>query len=431
MSVVADLGYHWLQRHPTAVPMLAGVLQRISPILRAGRTFLVMRDADVREVLERRDDFELGELNGPKMLDALGADFLLGMDPSPRYDEDKNRLRKALRQLMPRFPDIVEEECESAAAALVPSAAGAGTRHWIDVVSHYAERITTRVAARFYGVPFDGATSRILRGSSEDVLRLWLRKLAAVIASPWPAPFGLRRIGVRCRQELCAHFDRHLAGRESGLGSGGGTQGVDLLTRLLEEGFASGGTKGRDFVRRNVLGMMVTGSAVIAKSFTHILDQLLQRPEFFEMAVKAATTKDGRTLRALALEAMRFNPTFLILPRYCPRETTLAARTPRRRTIPAGSTVYCVTLAAMFDAEAVLEPEAFRPGRDYAYLHFGTGLHWCLGQEIDVAMTQLEAMLRHLLALRCFAHADSRRLRRRRIVYDGLAVDRLWIRVPR
>jgi cytochrome P450 len=427
MRILGDLGHHWLQRHPEAVPLLAGVVQRIRPILKLGSSYLVMRDADVREVLERRDDFELGPVNGPKMLDAIGGPFLLGMDPSADYAAQKQHLAAALRGLGPSFPDIAEQESKAAGEDLLPVGTPTGRRQWIEVVSRYAERVTTRVAARFYGVPWNGARSAVLRGASEeDILRLWLRKLGSVIASPWPAPFGLQRIAGRCRKEFVAHFDVQYAERGE-LVRAGRTQGGDVLTCLIEAAQQPGSCLGQDAIRHGLTGLMLAGSAALAKSFVHVLDQLLQRPERFAMAVRAAKGNDGKRLGSLAEEAMRFNPTFIVLPRYCPRDTTLAAGTSRRRQIRAGSTLYCVTLAAMFDSEAVPEPEAFRPGRDYAYLHFGTGLHWCLGREVDIARVQLQQMLVHFLRHPRLLHGDATRIRRKRIVYDGPAVDRFWI----
>lgn len=415
---------------------MTGLLRRTRPILGAGRSYLVCKDADVREVLERGDDFELGPLNGPKM---LCGEFLLGMDPCRQYHDEKDRLRQVLQQAQQDFPGIVKEVCKTAAADLLQGGR-AGRRHRIDVVTGYAELAPTRVVQRFFGVSAQGAKSAFLKGSEEDVLRLWLRKVGSVIAGTWPPPFGVRQIAERCKEEFQDHFKTQLAAREPGVQTRG-TPARDVLTRLLRPASARRGSReadfGPDFVWRNVAGMVLAGCAPIAKSFTQILVQLLQRPDFFEMAVKAATTNDGGTLRALALEAMRFHPTFLVLPRYCPRDTTLAARTPRRTPIPAGSVVYCLTVAAMFDPEAVPQPEVFRPGRDYAYLHFGTGGHGCLAQEFDLAMLQLELMLRHFLALPCFAHADARRIRGRwgilsrpRIAYDGPAADRLWLSVP-
>lgn len=424
MSVGGTLLFNALQRRPALLLLVTGLLRRTRPILGAGRSYLVCKDADVREVLERGDDFELGPVNGPKM---LCGEFLLGMDPSSQYHGEKRRVRQVLQDARQDFRGIVEEVCTAAAADLLRGGRR-GRRHRIDVVTGYAELVPARVVQRFFGVSAKGAKSAFLKGSEEDVLRLWLRKVGSVIAGSWPPPFGARQIAERCKEEFQDHFQRQLAAPEPG------APGRDVLTRLLGPASGRRDPREQDFVWRNLAGMVLAGCGPLAKSFTQILVQLLRRPESFELAVKAATTDDGRTLRALALEAMRFHPTFLVLPRYCPRDTTLAAHTPRRTPIPAGSVVYCLTVAAMFDPEAVPEPEVFRPGRDYAYLHFGTGGHRCIADEVDLVMPQLERMLRHFLALRCFAHGDARRIRGRwgrpHIRYDGPAVDRLWLRVP-
>ena len=108
--------------------------------------------------------------------------------------------------------------------------------------------------------------------------------------------------------------------------------------------------------------------------------------------------------------------------RTCTRKFTIAADTPRAKTIPASSKVLASTFAAMFDPRAVREPKSFNPGRPAAdYLHFGHGLHWCIGAYI--AQTQLTQTFKALLRLaKVRRAAEKGRLKRR-----GTFPDRLWL----
>lgn len=58
----------------------------------------------------------------------------------------------------------------------------------------------------------------------------------------------------------------------------------------------------------------------------------------------------------------------------------LAAGTPRRTVIPAGTFVLAAPASAMFDADVVAEPGDFRLDRPaHHHLFFGYGHHACLG----------------------------------------------------
>jgi cytochrome P450 len=80
---------------------------------------------------------------------------------------------------------------------------------------------------------------------------------------------------------------------------------------------------------------------------------------------------------------LRFRPQDTVLYRYCERPYTLAAGTERATEIQEGTMVLLAMHSAMMDEEAVQAPDEFRLDRPAAeYLHFGYGLHECLGQHI-------------------------------------------------
>lgn len=88
--------------------------------------------------------------------------------------------------------------------------------------------------------------------------------------------------------------------------------------------------------------------------------------------------------------------------------------------IPAESRIFVATLSAMFDGKAFANPKEFNGRRDAEYLHFGYGLHACLGRAINgVQIPELVAALLRLPALRRAPGTAGQ------VVYDGPFPDRL------
>jgi cytochrome P450 len=423
MGLLDGLAIAFLQRRPELLRLLAGCFLRTRPLPGVGKTVFVLRDDDVREVLRRDDDFEIGVPNAPKM---LCGEFLLGMDPGPQYQREKQVLADALRAASPHFATLVDGVCRRAAdeawKKLPP-----GRHVPLEIVGAYAEKVTTCVSSEFYGVPFRGTKSAVLRGKAFDVFRLHLRKLGAVIGTRHPAPFGQHAIATRCAKELKEHVDRVVRERKETLDANPAAAELSVLDQLLVRRSVCVARLSDADIARNLIGLMLAGSAAITLSFVRVLDQLLRRPEVLEQAVAAARHGDLATLRELANEAMRFCPTFPALPRYCPRATRLAVGTPRERELPAGTTLLVITASAMFDPLALEQPEVFRPARKVEHLHFGSGTHWCLGA--DLAMIELVRMLRCFLERPWTIGRRRGPLGNKRIHYDGIAVDRYVIDV--
>ena len=421
MGLLDGLAVAYLQRKPDLLRLLTGTFLRTSPLPGVGKTVFVLRDDDVREVLRRGDDFEIGVPNGPKM---LCGPFLLGMDPGPPYRHEKKVLADALKAARPFFDGVVRRVCSAAVDELWKDPPS-GRRLPLEVVGSYAEKVTTRVTAEFFGIRVDGARSALLRGNDFDVYRLFLRKLGTVIGTRHPAPFGLHRIAETCAVEFLAHVEAKIRKREAEIGACPAEAGDSVLDQLIVRRAACA-LQATDLAR-NLIGLMLAGSAAVTRSFVLVLDQFLRRPEVLERAVAAARHTDLGTLKELADEAMRFHPTFPAVLRFCPRATTLAAGTPRERAIPAGATLFVLTASAMFDPAALHQPEVFRPARKYTHLHFGAGTHQCLGA--DLAMHELASMLLHFLGRPWTLRRGRRWGRSHRIHFDGIAVDRYWIDV--
>ncbi len=219
---------------------------------------------------------------------------------------------------------------------------------------------------------------------------------------------------------------------------------------------------------RTAAGLIVTGTTVVTKAFTHAFEQLVGNPAALERAVAAAQAEpeNRAVLERLMMEALRFNTVFPMLARYCPRNTTLARGTPREREIPADSMVAVSPTAAMFDPLVVEEPDEFREyrylsfnpdwvsgqrgsGRSYEmadaeyrpvrdrddaarrwrgiYMHFGSGAHWCPADEMALAAISAICgeVLRELPNPRIAAWLPE--LLYRPLRYDGPAVLRLKV----
>lgn len=407
-------------RRPRLLRTLVGLARRRKRFLRLGEYTFVAKADDVREVLTRNDDFLVGPINQTKV---LTGDFLFSLDPSPKYQDEKDLIRKALPgnriAKLERITDRAARDVLAAKAVKSP----------FDAVD-FAERVTVRIAKSFWGLDPAGARSRVVRADEgEDTMVLWLRKLAAVITSGEPAPFGLIEAGRTCRDEYMRFVQAACEARAKR-----NKPGYDVIGRLVKL------ARDPEVARRNVAGLIVTAAAVVTKAFAHALEQLLLNEDARARARDAAQAGRRAEVAQLLVEALCFNPVFPMLTRYCPRNTTLAKGTAHESEIPAGSTVVVGLIGALFDPKAVREPGRFGYGRALelnpgwstaggryggpansgrgADLLFGGGTHRCIGDQM--ALAELAAMGMAVLELP--------RLRiGRPLRYDGPAVKSLVV----
>lgn len=268
---IFDALFFYFMRRPRVMRVALGLFRRWRPIFAApfssfgGATFLVTRADDVREVLERSNDFLLGPVNETKI---LSGDFVIGLDPERRYGEEKDFIRSALppNRLL-RLEEIVER---AAAQLLAPPLANPFE------VAEFAERITVSIVEEFWGLSADGARSKVVKASEgPETLRLWLRKLAIVLGSKHPAPFGIREVGLQCSEEFLS-FVRAACATHA-------PDSADMIGHIL---WHSG--EDLDVTSRNIAGLVMTGSAVVTKAFTHAFEQLMRHPAALRAAQQAA-----------------------------------------------------------------------------------------------------------------------------------------------
>jgi cytochrome P450 len=416
LDALTDVLNRFFTNRPRLLRVLVGIARRQRPISRAGGVIVVTRADFVREVLERDDDFSLGPLNARKF---LTGDFVIALDAGPRYDAEKKLIFES-------FPaDRIARLDLASEAAARRILAGATARRRIDLVA-LSEEVTAELAESFWGIPIASAKSEVLAAApGNETLRLWLRKLASALASTGEGPFGVGEVARRCSVEYLAFMRSWVDAVRGGSGARGP---LAQLARSAPDA---------DTALRNASGILVVASAVITKAFTHAMQQLLLRPAERDYAIELARAGKREELACVLFEALRFNPVFPMLAREAPRATVLAAGTPYETAVPAGATLLVSPLAALFDPEAVPEPdrflrrrsprlnEKFRSAGDrYGVaeggvdLLFGGGMHRCLGDEIGLSV---------LASMAAVVLGANPRLLSRRIRYDGAAAARFEV----
>jgi cytochrome P450 len=217
--------------------------------------------------------------------------------------------------------------------------------------------------------------------------------------------------------ELRRHMDAQITLRKSSPHLG---QTDDVLGRMLALQGPAYPWLDDVAVRRNLAGIIVGAVDTTSKFVTLAIDELLRRPVALAQAREFALKNEMDFVRQYAYEAVRFNPHHPLQVRFCSRETQLALRQGRSKTLPAGSRVFIATLSAMFDPEVFVQPGEFNATRQAEYLHFGYGLHTCFGRAINgVQIPELLAGLLRLPGLRRAQGSLGR------ILYDGPFPDRL------
>jgi cytochrome P450 len=357
--------------------VVTGLLRRSAPMLRLGKRVVVSRHADVLEVLTRDGDFTIHEVNGPS-IERINGPFILEMDRGPVYDRDHGVLRSVAR-----YDDL--ERIRAQVRALAGRLVGAARPHGrIEAVQGLTRAVPAEVVATYFGFP----------GPDRATMQRWLRNLFQdAFANPIDDPF-VRAAALQSRKEIEAWLPGELARRRAA-----GVEGADdVLGRMLELEGPERPWLNDDWVRRNLCGLVVGAVDTTSRFSILALDELLRRPAELASAAAAARACDLDAVRQHAWEAVRFNPHTPLMSRFCPRDTVLAAGTPRELRVPAGSSMLVDVLGASFDPAAVPEPDRFRTDRDIrSYLHFGWGMHQCFGLALN--MVQIPEILAELLRL--------------------------------
>ncbi len=382
-----------LKQHLTENPEpVFAVLRRVKPVLIFKNTALVTRFEDVQEVLSRDNVFQVTYKDKMEVI-GDGGNFFLGMQNSPEYERDQSHMRTVIRRQ--DLPLLVQPFVAQTAESLV---LGSGGR--IDVVQQLGRVVPMRLIATYFGCP----------PTSEEDLASWSTVMFQYLFTDQDndptVDTAARGAAVKAR----AWLDRVVAERKRQ-----DSQPDDVLGRCLA--LQKAGVPGMDDVgiRNNLLGLVIGAIPTTSKCCAQALDELLKRPAKLGEAQEAAQSDNDALLGRYVFEALRFNPNNPGVFRIAAEEYTVAKDKLHATTIPRGATVIAATQSAMFDERIVHNPNEFRTDRpEYAYMHFGYGLHTCFGQYLN--RVQISGILKPLLKRKGLRRAEGNA---GQLQYDG------------
>lgn len=375
VSVVRE----WLSSRPAD---LFEQLRERAPTVLLGRLALLTRYADVVDVCTARD----GAFSVKPYGDAMdrvneGVPYLLGMDESPEYRQRLGWLQAAFTRDDPaRARRLVAEHAGNAIRAALPLGR-------LDVPDRYGRLVPSRFVADDFG----------LHGIDPSLLMKWARDLftdAFVNAFAIPV---LSRRAVEAARAFRSHIERDVALARADIAAGRArTDTVIGRLAALQAAGEPGLTDVR--IRDDVLWCAAGMIDNISTGVCSVLDVLFEHPPAMAAAMDAARAADDARLRACVLEALRFRTPLPVIFRLARRSYTFSPGTPHEATVEPGTLVLAGTGAAMMDPDVFEDPRRFRldrpPGHD---LHFGAGMHRCLGQSLG--MTHMVEMVAALLRL--------------------------------
>jgi cytochrome P450/glutathione S-transferase len=332
------------------------VLRSRWPVLSVGRYVVLTRNEHVREALAAREHLSVEETNGVKFAE-VHNEFVLGMNPSPQHDRELELLHHVV---LPGDLPVVGRIAQAAAADLL---APARTTQKVDVVQELARPIAARVITKYFG----------LHAPNEQTLLRWLRQTFWAVLGNTANDPKVAEIGKHAADELARQIKTEIEARRLHNAED------DVINRMvrLQKQYA---WLDDDTIRRNIGGLVVGAAETISKYITAVIDELLRRPSVYEAAAKAARDRNSEAIRTTALELARFNPPMPLLLRYSSSAMTLSGNN-QKESVAAGRYVVLAQVSAMFDERAVKAPANFQTNRkDDVYLHFGYGLHECVGK---------------------------------------------------
>ena len=359
-------GETFVFQHPGFTRKALGLSQRFRPIVKLGNIIVVTKHADVKDILERDDDFTV-DMYTPKMLKAVGPrPFILGMQNGPIYQRDETNLRAAVPHSdIPRVKELLDQIIGSILSS-------ARSRGRLDVVRELSEAVPMELSGRYLGAP--GPPGGELITWSRAVFRefFYNGRNDPAISGPAYANAELLR----------AHLASIIEGRKDG-SRPAPSDGPDVLERMLE--MQRNGQEGvdDDWIRAYISGLIIGMLPLTSKVTSQALDAILGSPELLAGARAAATARDEDRLWQYISEAMRFAPQAPGQIRITNGTQTIGGNGRRPYTCKPGARVMAATQPAMFDPDVFPEPSKVRTDRPEDQLfHFGRGLHSCFGHQI-------------------------------------------------
>ena len=354
-----------LLKTPYLPRLAANLCLNFSPLLTVGNTTIVSRWKDVQEVLSRDVDFLIEPVNKER-IERVNGPFILGMDRGAQHLTERDALYQALRLV---DLDNINTLAQSQANQILDNIPKDSN---IDVVCDYARPIAAQSASLLTGIKGPNALEEM------QVARALFHELFLNIKGD----DQVQNKALAASEKLKHWCHNELTLRRNNIGSpttephspstSSVHYGNDMIGRLMAAKVLDD-----DGIRRTVSGIWVGAIDTTATCVAQILSVILKRPKWLN-AIKHDLDEPIK-MRHWCWEALRFWPHNPIIVRSASHNTELAGRS-----IKAGSTVVCFTLAAMHDPSVFVKPKSLdlhRPERHY--LHFGGGLHPCAGRAIN------------------------------------------------
>jgi cytochrome P450 len=410
-----------LMNHPFVLRLIFQyVLPALSPLLDRVAIFFVSSHRDVREILDRDDDFPVGPQVGPAMVCGM---FVLGTDRGLLFREDLAVLWETFYKFSPKdplppagpvdasihastkveLPPTANPLIKSITARVNSAIVAAGRKDGrLDLVQDVLRPECSRIVQAYLGV-----------GPADDrwIADLWevLESLALQIILPSGnkkivCPSGKEKDDTQDPVFARVCWARATLRRaiEEGIdaaiatGAAGQLDPPNIIAKMYSVLATSNSSSDPEIIRetiiRNISGLAITTCHPIAKAAAHAVHVLLSNPPAFRGATAAAVTGNKHLFWDFIEEALRFFPVFPIVVRACPRGTMIGVDSDDPRKVRPGQKVTIGLLPAMFDSAAVPFPHQYRTDRGANdFLVFGYGMHACFGYQF--ARTMLVALL--------------------------------------
>src|SRR6185437_15322293 len=319
------------------------------------------------ELLSRDEDFTVEEINAKKMSNQKGA-FFLGMDKmNPQFDRERDFVRKATKK---EDLDLIRNFVRTSADEITREAQQYGR---LDVANDLCFPVLVRLLDFYFGVP----------APSEAKMRAWLRALF------YDLFLNFTNNEVKHQKAVDASLARKewildlIKDRKQEL-KDGKTLDDNILNRLiLMQQEPANKWFDDDALQRNIGGLLTGIMETTNKATILVLDELFNRPSVLTGAIETAQNRDMKKMYGYVSEALRFNPAQPGVIRYSETAQTIKGKGDKAYKIPARTTFFALTAAAMFDPAAFPDPKTFNPERDSVYMNYGFGLHECYGKYIN------------------------------------------------
>ncbi len=371
MSVSSYLE-NWANKNSSFVFSL---LRNIKPNLVYKNVAIITRYKDVQEALSRPDI--LSVTYAEKMAKITnGSNFFLGMDNTPDYTRDVSNMRIAVRRS--DISTLIAPKVNEWAEELVQQAEGQ-----MDLVTALTSVVPCRLSESYLGI----------KGLPEHKLFTWTTNIFQYLFNANNTE-EQNQTALADADNLRHFLDKLIDKRQ--VEAHNGDYEDDILGRCLElQASDTPGMTSED-IRNNLMGLLIGLIPATSKCAILMLDYLLDHPDLLAGAQKAAKENDDALLKKYMLESLRLNVFNKGLIREAKEDYIIAKGTLRAKKIPKGSKILVSTQSAMLDASEIPDPKAFKLNRpEYHYMHFGYGIHTCLGQYIN--MVQIPAIAKAIL----------------------------------